>query len=170
MPPRPRSQTTADTLAAVAPLVTRVMERALAGHDPPLTLGQYVGLRAVAAGAESAAALARATGVSEAAVSQLMAAFERAGTVQRTAAGDDRRRRQLALTPAGERVLASAEALVRSRLEPLVAALPPHDAHPLAAALAHLEPILQGHAPPRRPPPPRPPGRHHPNPPPTPPK
>ncbi len=170
MPPRPRSQTTADTLAAVAPLVTRLMERVLAGHDPPLTLGQYLGLRAVAAGAESAAALARAAGVSEAAVSQLMAAFERAGTVRRSAAGDDRRRRQLALTPEGERVLASAQALVRSRLEPLVASLPPHDAHPLAAALAHLEPILQGHAPPRRPPPPRPPGRHRPNPPPTPPK
>jgi DNA-binding MarR family transcriptional regulator len=170
MPPRPRPQTTADTLAAVAPLVTRLMERVLAGHDPPLTLGQYLGLRAVAAGAESAAALARATGVSEAAVSQLMTAFERAGTVQRTAAGDDRRRRQLALTPAGERVLASAQALVRGRLEPLVGSLRPHDADALAKVLARLEPILQGHAPPRRPPPPRPPGRHGPHPPPRPPK
>jgi DNA-binding MarR family transcriptional regulator len=170
MPPRPRPQTTADTLAAVAPLVTRLMERVLAGHDPPLTLGQYLGLRAVAAGAESAAVLARAAGVSEAAVSQLMAAFERAGTVERTAAGDDRRRRRPALTPEGKRVLASAQALVRSRLEPLVAALRPHDADALAEVLARLEPILQGHAPPRRPPPPHPPGRHRPHPPPPPPK
>ena len=106
MPPRPRTRNTADTLAAVAPLVTRWMERVLAGHDPPLTLGQYLGLRAIAAGTESAADLARAAGVSEAAVSQLMAAFERAGTVERTAAGDDRRRRRPALTAEGERVLA----------------------------------------------------------------
>jgi DNA-binding MarR family transcriptional regulator len=165
MPPRPRPRNTADNLAAVAPLVTRFMERVLANHDPPLTLGQYLGLRAIAAGTESAAELARAAGVSEAAVSQLMAAFERAGTVERTAAGDDRRRRRPALTAEGERVLASAQTLVRRRLDPLLASLAPHDAEALAAVLERLEPILAGHAPPRRPPPPRPPGRHHPHPP-----
>jgi DNA-binding MarR family transcriptional regulator len=164
MPPRPRPRNTADTLAAVAPLVTRWMERVLAGHDPPLSLGQYLGLRAIAAGAESAADLARAAGVSEAAVSQLMAAFERAGTVTRTAAGDDRRRRPPALTAEGERVLSSAQALVRDRLEPLLAALAPHDADALAALLERLEPILAGNAPPRRPPPPpRPPHDHRPH-------
>ncbi len=161
---------TADTLAAVAPLVTRWMERVLAGHDPPLTLGQYLGLRAIAAGTESAADLARAAGVSEAAVSQLMAAFERAGTVERTAADDDRRRRRPALTAEGERVLASAQTLVRQRLDPMLAALAPHEADALAAALERLEPVLAGTAPPRRPPPPRPPGRHRPHPPPPPPK
>ncbi len=118
MPPRPRLRNTADTLAAVAPLVTRFMERVLADHDPPLTLGQYLGLRAIAAGTESAAELARAAGVSEAAVSQLMAAFERAGTVERTAAGDDRRRRRPALTAEGERVLRSAQTLVRQSARP----------------------------------------------------
>jgi DNA-binding MarR family transcriptional regulator len=165
MPPRPRPRNTADTLAAVAPLVTRFMERVLANHDPPLTLGQYLGLRAIAAGTESAAELARAAGVSEAAVSQLMAAFERAGTVERTAVGDDRRRRRPALTAEGERVLASAQTLVRRRLDPLLESLAPHDAEALAAVLEGREPILAGHAPPRRPPPPRPPGRHHPHPP-----
>ena len=168
MPPRPRTRNTADTLAAVAPLVTRWMERVLAGHDPPLTLGQYLGLRAIAAGTESAADLARAAGVSEAAVSQLMAAFERAGTVERTAAGDDRRRRRPALTPEGERVLASAQTLVRQRLDPMLAALAPHEADALAAALERLEPVLAGTAPPRRPRPPHPPMGHHPHPPPPP--
>jgi DNA-binding MarR family transcriptional regulator len=161
MPPHPRPRNTAETLAAVAPLVTRWMERVLASAEPPLSLGQYLGLRAIAAGVDSAADLARATGVSESAVSQLVAGFERAGTVERTPAGDDRRRRRLALTPDGERLLGSAERLVGARLEPLVSSLAPHDADALAALLRRIEPALAGAAPPRRPPPPHPPGRHH---------
>jgi DNA-binding MarR family transcriptional regulator len=159
MPPHPRTGDTAETLAAVAPLVTRWMERVLAAADPPLTLGQYLGLRAIAAGVDSAADLARATGVSESAVSQLVAAFERAGMVARTSARDDRRRRRLALTGDGKRLLRSAQRLVGARLEPLVASLAPHDAEALAALLRRIEPALAGTAPPRRPPP-RPPGPH----------
>src|SRR6185312_8598916 len=159
MPPHPRPRNTAETLAAVAPLVTRWMERVLASADPPLSLGQYLGLRAIAAGVDSAADLARATGVSESAVSQLVAAFERAGTVERTPAGDDRRRRRLALTPDGERLLGTAQELVGARLEPLVTSLAPHDADALAALLRRIEPALTGTAPPRRPPP-HPP-KHH---------
>jgi len=161
MPPHSRPRNTAETLAAVAPLVTRWMERVLASAEPPLSLGQYLGLRAIAAGVDSAADLARATGVSESAVSQLVAGFERAGTVGRTPAGDDRRRRRLALTPDGERLLGSAQRLVGARLEPLVSSLAPHDADALAALLRRIEPALAGAAPPRRPPPPHPPGRHH---------
>jgi DNA-binding MarR family transcriptional regulator len=162
MPPHPRPRNTAETLAAVAPLVTRWMERVLAAGDPPLTLGQYLGLRAIAAGVDSAADLARAAGVSESAVSQLVAGFERAGTVARSAASDDRRRRRLTLTADGERLLRSAQRLVGARLEPLVASLAPHDAEALAALLRRLEPALAGTAPPRRPHPPHPPGHHRP--------
>jgi DNA-binding MarR family transcriptional regulator len=86
-----------------------------------------------------------------------MAAFGRTGTVQRTPSGDDRRRRRPALTADGERVLRSAQALVRRRLDPLLESLAPHDADALAALLERLEPILAGNAPPRRPPPPHPP-------------
>jgi DNA-binding MarR family transcriptional regulator len=161
MPPHPRPGNTAETLAAVAPLVTRWMERVLAAAEPPVTLGQYLGLRAIAAGVDSAADLARATGVSESAVSQLVAAFERAGTVERTSASDDRRRRRLTLTPDGERLLCSAQRLVGAQLEPLVASLAPPDADALAALLRRIEPALAGTAPPRRPPPPpHPPGHH----------
>jgi DNA-binding MarR family transcriptional regulator len=161
MSPRPRPGNTAETLAAVAPLVTRWMERVLAAADPPLTLGQYLGLRAIAAGVDSAADLARATGVSESAVSQLVAGFEQAGMVERTSAADDRRRRRLALTADGERLLRSAQRLVGARLKPLVASLAPHDADALAALLRRIEPALAGTAPPRRPPPPHPPRHHH---------
>src|SRR6185437_6163546 len=146
MPRHPRPRNTAETLAAVAPLVTRWMERVLASAEPPLSLGQYLGLRAIAAGVDSAADLARATGVSESAVSQLVAGVERTP-------GDDRRRRQLALTPDGERLLRAAQKLVGARLEPLVASLAPHDADALAALLRRIEPALAGTAPPRRPPP-----------------
>src|SRR6476469_8465149 len=97
MPPHPRPRNTAETLAAVAPLVTRWMERVLASADPPLTLGQYLGLRAIAAG------------VAAPAVSQLVAGFERAGTGERTPAGDDRRRRRLPVTRDGERRLRTAQ-------------------------------------------------------------
>jgi DNA-binding MarR family transcriptional regulator len=162
MPPHPGPRNTADTLAAVAPLVTRWMERVLAGADPPITLGQYLGLRAIAAGVDSAADLARATGVSESAVSQLVAGFERAGTVERRSASDDRRRRPLALTPDGERVLRSAQRLVGAQLEPLVASLAPPDADALSTLLRRIEPALAGTAPPRRPPPPHPSGHGHP--------
>jgi DNA-binding MarR family transcriptional regulator len=164
MPRHPRPRNTAETLAAVAPLVTRWMERVLASADPPLSLGQYLGLRAIGAGVDSAADLARATGVSESAVSQLVAGFERAGTVERTPAGDDRRRRRLALTADGEHLLSTAQKLVGARLEPLVASLAPHDADALAALLRRIEPALAGTAPPRRPPP-HPPGHHHRHPP-----
>jgi DNA-binding MarR family transcriptional regulator len=81
--------------------------------------------------------------------------------VARTPAGDDRRRRRLALTGDGERLLRSAQRLVGARLEPLVASLAPHDAEALAALLRRIEPALAGTAPPRRPPP-HPPGHHHP--------
>ena len=164
MPRHPRPRNTAETLAAVAPLVTRWMERVLASADPPLSLGQYLGLRAIAAGVDSAADLARATGVSESAVSQLVAGFERAGTVERTPAGDDRRRRRLALTADGQRLLRTAQELVGARLEPLVASLAPHDADALAVLLRRIEPALAGTAPPRRPPP-HPPAHHHRHPP-----
>ena len=165
MPPHPRPRNTAETLAAVAPLVTRWMERVLASAEPPLSLGQYLGLRAIAAGVDSAADLARATGVSESAVSQLVAGFERVGTVARTPAGDDRRRRRLALTPDGDRLLRAAQKLVGTQLEPLVASLAPHDADALAALLRRIEPALAGTAPPRRPPPPHPRGHRRPPPP-----
>src|SRR3954447_26074095 len=112
MPPHPRPGNTAETLAAVAPLVTRWMERVLAAAEPAVTLGQYLGLRAIAAGVDSAADLHPATGVSESALSQLVAAFDRAGAVERTSASDDRRRRRLPLTPDGERLLRSAQRLV----------------------------------------------------------
>jgi DNA-binding MarR family transcriptional regulator len=146
----------AEALVAVAPLVSRWIERLLARHDPPLTVAQYLALRAVAREELSAADLARRTGVSGPAVSQLLAALGGAGLVERRAVAGDRRRQHLALSPAGEAAFRSAEALLRERIAALLEPLPPHEAEALARQLERVAAELSGAPPPRRPPPPRP--------------
>src|ERR671924_91788 len=49
-PPRRPHIEAAQALAAVAPLATRWIERLLAAHEPPLTVAQYLVLRAIAGG------------------------------------------------------------------------------------------------------------------------
>src|SRR4051812_43378018 len=109
MPPRPkpphhRHQTdAAEALASVAPLASRWIERLLAGHEPPLTVTQYLALRAIAREGVSGSELARRAGVSGPAISQLLAGLERAGLIARSPVAGDRRRQSLALSAAGNR-------------------------------------------------------------------
>jgi DNA-binding MarR family transcriptional regulator len=150
----------ADALLAVAPLVSRWIERLLAGHDPPLTLPQYLVLRAIARESVSGSELARRTGVSGPAVSQVIAALSDAELVERHASTEDRRRQALTLSATGKRAFRSAEELVSQRLASLLAELPHPEAEALVRALPHVEAALSGQPPPRRrpPPPPRGPG------------
>jgi DNA-binding MarR family transcriptional regulator len=141
----------------VAPLVSRWMERLLANHRPALTLGQYLALRAIGRETLGASELARRTGVSGPAVSQLVAGLIDQGWVTRSAAEADRRRHELGLTKRGERMLGSASEMVRSGLEGLIEDLPRPETDALARALPRVESLLSGAAPPRRPPPPPPP-------------
>lgn len=159
MPPSPsrKPEQAADALIGVAPLASRWMERLLARHEPPLTLAQYLALRAIERESLGAGELARRTGVSGPAVSQLIAALVDLGLVERTPAPADRRRQELALSSAGENALRSATELMRTELGALLGDLPHPEAHALARALPHVESLLSGTAPPRRPPPPRPP-------------
>jgi DNA-binding MarR family transcriptional regulator len=147
----------AGSLVAVAPLLSRWLERLLAGHDPPLSAAQYEALRAVAAGDISAAELARRSGVSGPAVSQLLGGLVATGLLQRGELAGDRRRHALTLSPEGTRVLRSANALLTGQLESLLESLPGPEADALARALPFVEAGLAGTPPPRRPkPPPRP--------------
>jgi DNA-binding MarR family transcriptional regulator len=157
MPPprRPRSDA-ADALLTVAPLASRWIERLLARHDPPLTPSQFLALRAIAREGVGGSELARRTGVSGPAVSQLIAALVDAGLVSRTVSADDRRRQLLELTSAGRRAFASAEALLRDRVGGLLSELPRPEVDALARLLPHVAAALSGEPPPRRPPPPRP--------------
>ena len=145
----------------MAPLVTRWIERLLAGHDPPLTVAQYLALRAIAREEVTGAELARRTGVSGPAVSQLLAGLAEAGLLERRPLPDDRRRQSLALSGVGDTARRSAEALLREQLGVLVFDLPPPEADALARLLPRVEALLSGAPPPRRPAgpkPPRPPG------------
>jgi DNA-binding MarR family transcriptional regulator len=163
--PQPRRHETArasaiDALISVAPPITRWIERLLAAHDPPLTLAQYLALRAIAEGGAGGAELARRTGVSGPAASQLIAALDAAGLVERAPVAGDRRRQALALSAAGARTLRSAERLLRRQLSALISDVPPHETDGLAHGLEAVDGALRGRPPPRRPPPEPPrPGR-----------
>src|SRR5712691_10319653 len=111
MPGSRRGQTdAAEALVAVAPLATRWIERLLAAHDPPLTVPQYLALRAIAREEISGSELARRAGVSGPAVSQLLAGLADAGLLERSPLAADRRRLRLSLSAAGERTYHSADA------------------------------------------------------------
>src|SRR6185295_9108808 len=125
MPPSPRPQTdAAEALSAVAPLATRWIERLLGQHDPALTVPQYLALRAIEREGVSGTELARRSGVSGPAVSQVIAALADAGLVERRPAEADRRRVELALSKEGRRAWQSAEKLLASELATLLEDLP----------------------------------------------
>jgi DNA-binding MarR family transcriptional regulator len=166
MPTPRRAQTqAAEALAAVAPLVTRWMERLLARHDPPLTVTQYLVLRAIAHEGVSGTELARRAGVSGPAVSQLLGGLDEAGLIDRRATDADRRRYALELSARGRRAFRSAETLLRKQLASLLTELPHPEADALARLLPRVEAALSGAPPPPRPapppPPPKPPGPPH---------
>src|SRR5437868_7427182 len=148
----------AEALVRTAPLVSRWIERLLAGHEPPLTVAQYLALQAIGEGEVVGSELARRTAVSPAAVSQLLATLENGGLLDRRRLPEDRRRQPLALTENGEWTLRSAQTVLRERLAGLLADLPPPEADALARLLERLEASLSGIAPPPRPhrPPPHP--------------
>ena len=69
----PDARQAAEGLARTAPLVSRWIERLLAGHAPPLTVAQFLVLQSVGDGEVVGSELARRAAVSPAAVSQLLA-------------------------------------------------------------------------------------------------
>lgn len=161
-PPRHPPTEAAEALVAVAPLVSRWIDRLLAGHDPPLTVAQFLALRAIGTGAVSGSELAHRAGVSGPAVSQLLSGLAGAGLLERRELDEDRRRQALDLSANGKRALASAQTLLRERLSSLLADLPHPETDALARALPHVEATLSGEPPPRRPrPPASPPTRPH---------
>jgi DNA-binding MarR family transcriptional regulator len=161
-PPRRPTAEAAEALVAVAPLVSRWIERLLAGHDPPLTVAQFLALRAIAAGAASGSELARRAGVSGPAVSQLLSGLAEAGLLERREVEEDRRRQVLALSAGGAQTLSSAQTLLRSGLSSVLAELPRPEADALVGALPRVEAALTGAPPPPRPRPPAgPPLRPH---------
>jgi DNA-binding MarR family transcriptional regulator len=157
--PRPTKEDAAQALAAVAPLAARWIERLLASHHPPLTVTQYLALRAIRSENISGSELARRAGVSGPAVSQLLAGLDDAGLIERRILAHDRRRQALVLSPAGERTFRAAESVLAERLGLMLTELPRPEIDALARALPLVEASLSGAPPPRRPAPPRAPRR-----------
>ena len=150
----PKERDAAAALVEVAPLVTRWIERLLGTLPTPLTLAQYLVLRAAAEGEVLAAELARAAGVSDPAVSQVVAPLERAGLVVRQRSQADRRRFPLVLTEAGRATLTAAQAQLEERMAAMLEPLPRPESGALARGLPRVLAALSGHPLPRRPPPP----------------
>jgi DNA-binding MarR family transcriptional regulator len=140
----------------VASLAGRWVERVLAAHEPVMTMGQYLALRAIAAGDLTGTELARRAGVSGPAASQLVGALVEAGMVERRADLQDRRRYSLHLSRAGLGALASAESRLAAELGTLLEGIPRPEIDALTRLLPALEAALSGTAPPRRPGPPGP--------------
>jgi DNA-binding MarR family transcriptional regulator len=153
-PPRDPVPAAADLLAVVALLAARWAERLLAGHEPPLTVTQYLALYAISEEGLPAAELARRAGVSGPAVSQVLAGLAEAGLIQRTPVPADRRWQALALSAAGRHVLRSAQLVLRDQFSELLGGLPRPEASALARALPRVAAALSGSPPPRHPPPP----------------
>jgi len=140
---------------AVAPLVSRWIERLLAAHTPSLTVAQFLALRAIAIDGVSGSELAARAGVSGPAISQLLAGLADARLLERHEFSEDRRRHTLVLSARGSQALTSAQTLLRERLSSVLAELPRPEADALARALPRVEATLSGAPPPRRPPRPR---------------
>lgn len=162
--PAPRKPQTdaAEALVAVAPIVSRWIERLLAQHNPPLTVSQYLALRAIAGEPLTGSDLARRTGVSGPAISQLLAALAETGMLERHPDPGDRRHQTLRLSIAGARTYDSARATLRRSVGALLSDLPHPEAHALGQLLPRVEAALAGTAPPRKPRPPPPPRRPRP--------
>ena len=154
--PGPRTDATARSLAVVASLAGRWVERVLGASEPVLTVAQYLALRAIASGDVTGTELARRAAVSGPAASQLIGALVESGLVERRADPRDRRRYALHMTRAGVRTLRSAETRLSDEIGTLLTGLPGPEIDALARVLPQLEAALAGTAPPRRPPPPGP--------------
>lgn len=133
--------------ARVAPLVLARHERRREGATPGerLSTPQHLTLLALADGPLGVSEVAAATGVAVSTATRMVQWLERAGWVERAAppAGGDRRRRPVALTPAGRRVMGEADEAVRIRLRRLLERLDAPGRAAIVDGLRALEAALQ---------------------------
>lgn len=133
----------ADLVSPVVRAVSAGLERrrAAATAEERLTPAQRLTLTVIAERPSAITEIATATGVGPSSATRMVQTLQREALVTRDVdAAGDRRRRIVAITPRGLRVLEGARALQRQRLARLVEALPPASRRALlegALVLAH---------------------------------
>ena len=129
-----------------APLILARQERRAEGATPGerLSTPQHIALIALAEGPLTMSALAAATGVALSTATRMVQTLERDGWVARPSRGpgDDRRRRPVALTPAGRAVMDDANDASRRRIRGLLERLDADDRGAVLQALQALERIF----------------------------
>ena len=113
------TNSTTEAVRALARL-SRMIERA----SDDFSLAHYRVLAAVAEGDERASRVARRLALGKPAISASVDALCRRGLLTRGCAADDQRAVVLQLTPAGRRMLETAEAAMTARLDAVLAVTP----------------------------------------------
>jgi len=107
------------TLARLA----RLLERACGELEPPLTLAQYRLLAMIGAGADRASHLAGQLALAKPTISATVDTLVERGMLERSTATEDRRVTTLTLTPTGDAAIRDAEAVMRARVDDVLARL-----------------------------------------------
>ncbi len=123
-------------------MVDEVRDALAAQGHPDLTVANELAMQAIDGGADSAASLARATGVSRQAAAKTISSLEALGYVTRGADAADGRRKSLSITPSGRDAVAIGAAAFDAVYERWRAA-DPDAAAVTAAALRRLVPTDQ---------------------------
>ena len=126
-----RERMAVHTIARLA----RLIERA----DTDLSLPQYRVLAMVGAGDERATRLANRLNLAKPTITAMVESLVERGLIRREEVAGDRRAVSLQITPAGEAALASAEAAMIQRVEPVLERLDVADREIVLCALESLQ-------------------------------
>jgi DNA-binding MarR family transcriptional regulator len=127
-----------DALALAEPIQARLWQLA------EITLTQASVLRELRAGPQTSSRLGQAVGLSPASLSHLVDRLEKRGLVSRRRDDEDRRRVDVHLEPAGERVLGETRVFRGSDLHLAVEAMTSEERRRLKSALTRLVEIAHG--------------------------
>lgn len=111
-----------------------------------ITVGQFHVLRHIRAGKDTVSELAEIVRLSRPAISRTVDSLVEKGLVERTPDPDDRRQIQLALTAAGQALLAELFGEVRRWMAEYLSVLQPADFETIAQALGLLQQAFQERA------------------------
>jgi len=115
-------------------------------HEAEITLTQLSVLRVLREGPQMAGRLGQEVGLSPASITRLVDRLERRGLVSRHRESDDRRRVEVHLEPAGERLVAQMKVMRGSHLHQAVESMTSGERRDLTAALRRLVELARSRA------------------------